>query len=536
MKKTLYYSIGFILVGVLMFSSCDSFLEHQPYGAPMSDDFWKTEDDVLAAMDAFYDFTYREGTVGRGITFLQNCSDDMVTGRSNANADACKNFQMAAGSSLDVRDTWPRFYQLIAKANDVLRYVPDMSISESLKNNALGQGYFFRAFGYLWLAPWYGDNGPNGGIPIITEETTMDEMDKERPASVLDNYDMIIDDMRKAGDLLPNFSQLAQNDYGRPYKTAAWAFAARAALYAAQYDNKYYDIVIEMCDKIMNLTGADKRDLYPDFTKLFTIENNFSEEYIYSILGNAVEGPKFHGMSFQNGGFGIYNTWGYFQPTLELYKAFEEGDTRRDATILMPNQHITFIGNDIHWAVKPSEVSSTSGMTFRKFMSVFEPADCLGNTVSTNGNNQSNELGQVIMRYADVVLMKAEALIWKNGEGDAEAIRLLNQIRKRAGLPENSTATKAELKNQRRCELAFEFLPSRHLDLVRWGDAQAVYAQPLHGVKTYLKEVDGENVFDRMEEIQIWGPRTFNPSIHHVFPIPSAEIAKGDNLKQNQGY
>ncbi|MFR6634794.1 MAG: RagB/SusD family nutrient uptake outer membrane protein [Alistipes onderdonkii] len=72
--------------------------------------------------------------------------------------------------------------------------------------------------------------------------------------------------------------------------------------------------------------------------------------------------------------------------------------------------------------------------------------------------------------------MKAEALIWKNGEGDAEAKQLLNRIRKRARLPENSPATKAELKNQRRCELAFEFMPSRHLDMVRWGDAKEAYA------------------------------------------------------------
>lgn len=102
-------------------------------------------------------------------------------------------------------------------------------------------------------------------------------------------------------------------------------------------------------------------------------------------------------------------------------------------------------------------------MSFRKFLSPWEEADCKGKEVNSNGDNASNTLGTCLIRFADVLLMKAEALIWKNGEGDAEAKQLLNRIRKRARLPENSPATKAELKNQRRCELAFEFMPSRHL-------------------------------------------------------------------------
>jgi hypothetical protein len=539
MKKIMKYSnIGAILFAiVLSLCGCNDFLEYEPYGPVSSENFWKTESDVRSALDAFYDYTYREEATGRGHFWYENCSDNMFTGRTNTTADQYKNFTMGANTGY-ADETWVCLYQLIAKANDVLRYVPDMTtVSQSLKDNATGQAYFFRGYGYLWLSPWYGDNGPNGGIPIVTEKNTVDNIDVPRPTSVLENYAMIIADLRKAADLLPYFSELAKEDYGRPYKTAAWAFAARAALYAAKYDPSYFDVVIEMCDKIIQLSGADKRELYPDFTTLFTIENNFSSEYIYSILGNKNDGPKFHGMGFQNGGFGIYNTWGYFQPTAELYEAFDPGDVRRDATILVPGQHITFIGNDIHWAVNPAAVSSPSGMTFRKFMSVFEPADCLGKTVNTSGDNQSNELGTVVMRYADILLMKAEALIWKNGEGNADAKTLLNQIRKRANLPENSNATKTELKKERRLELAFEFLPSRHFDLVRWGDAQAAYAQPLHGYEVKFKTVgDDTYVFDPSSKIEVWPARTFDPAKNHVFPIHATAINSSKNLKQNEGY
>ncbi|WP_315578748.1 RagB/SusD family nutrient uptake outer membrane protein [Hoylesella oralis] len=525
-----YWAFSLTICTVL--GSCNDFLEHDPYGLQGSVNFWKTEKDVESALNAFHAFTYEEGITGRGFMWFENCSDNLVTGRPQAEAAQIKNFQMSAANGRDAKDTWPAMYQLIAKANDVLRNVPGMNISADIKNKAVGQAHFYRAFAYLWIAPFYGDNGPNGGIPIVTETTPTAELDQPRPKSVLENYDMIIQDMDKAADLFPYFSQLADDDYGRPHKAACWAFAARAALYAAQFDQSYYNKVIEYCNKVMNMTGTDKRGLYPDFTKLFRKENNFCEEYLFSLLGNATEGPKFHGMSFQNGGWGYYNTWGYFQPTLELYKAYETGDVRRDATILYPGQHISFIGHDIHFGVNPNNISSTSGMTFRKFMSPFEASDCIGKDVSPNGNNQSNTLGMVLIRYADIILMKAEALIWTQGEGNTEAKTLLNQIRKRAGLPENSNATKAQLKNERRCELAFEYQPSRHLDLVRWGDAQTVYAQPLHGIRS---TTDGTRITN-IEEIEIWNARTFDPVKNQVFPIPASQVASSKNLTQNKGY
>ncbi|WP_181214392.1 RagB/SusD family nutrient uptake outer membrane protein [Phocaeicola faecicola] len=534
MKLHIYKGIcSFFLLAVSL-SSCQDFLEFEPYGLEGSVNFWKTENDVQKALNAFHEFTYKEGVTGRGLMWFENCSDNIVTGRPQAEADQIKNFQMSAGNGRDAKETWPAMFQLNAKANDVLRNVPGMAISEEMKNKAIGQAHFYRAFAYLWLAPFYGDNGPNGGIPIITENTPTAELDQPRPSSVLANYDMIIQDMEEAGNLLPYFSQLPSEDYGRPHKAAAWAFAARAALYAAQYDAKYYNTVIDYCDRIINLTGEDKRGLYPDFSRLFRQENNFCEEYVFSLLGNAIEGPKFHGMSFQNGGWGLYNTWGYFQPTLELYKAYEKGDVRRDATILYPGNHITFVGEDIHFGVNPSGISSTSGMTFRKFISSWESRNSIGNTVNPNSNNSSNVLGMVLIRYADVLLMKAEALIWSQGEGNTEAKALLNRIRKRAGLPENSQATKAQLKNERRCELAFEFQPSRHIDLVRWGDAQQAYSKPLHGIKVTLR-TDGTGI-DHIDEIEIWASRTFNPKVHHVFPIPSTEISRSKNLTQNKGY
>lgn len=524
MKKI--FSIILMSASIL---SCSKFLEHEPYGMQEV----KTEQDLQGMLDAFDKFTTVEGVTGRGIMWFENCSDNLVTGRPQAEAAQIKNFIMSATNGRDVKETWPKMYQLIAQANSVIVYAQGMNISREFKDRALGMAYFYRSFAYLWLCPYYGDNGPNGGLPIITENTKSTEADAPRPKSVLENYDMIIRDMEKAAELLPYFSTMEEKDYGLPHKAAAWAFAQRAALYAAQYDSKYYKDVIRLGDKVIGMTGRDKRELYPDYKTLFRPENNFSSEYIYSLLGNAVDGPKFHGMSFQNKGWGFYNTWGYFQPTLELYKAYEQGDVRRDATILYPGGRITFIGREIEYGNDVYSIASESGMTFRKWMAPFERADAAGNTVNSNSDNSSNILGTVLIRYADVLLMKAEALIWSEGEGNAEAIKLLNMIRKRAGLPENSKGTKAELKNERRCELAFEFQPSRHIDLVRWHDAKEVYAKPLHGITSEYDRATGRYT---IVEKEIWPARNFNPEINHVFPIPDKEVKNSRNLKQNKGY
>lgn len=122
------------------------------------------------------------------------------------------------------------------------------------------------------------------------------------------------------------------------------------------------------------------------------------------------------------------------------------------------------------------------------------------------------------MRFAEVLLIKAEAAIQANGAGAGDAE--LNRIRVRAGLSPKTGMTLADLKRERRNELAGEWA-DRHRDLVRWGDAQAAYAQPLH-------DFDGT---------VIWKARAFNPQIHDVWAVPQREIDNSNGvIKQNPGW
>lgn len=540
--KKIIFSIC-LTISAFCLSGCADFLDREPYG---KDSSWKTEEDVNQAIYALYHFVspyWSEEICGRGHMWLECASDNILIGRDRPSVDEIREFRMSPDNSNDVSRVWEVMYQNVAKANNIIKLVPDMKLRQGFKDKAVGTAYFFRGFSMLWMVPYYGDN-TNGGIPIILDTTPAAEIDSPRPAHVLQNYDQIISDMRNAASRLPYLSELDATEIGLPHKAAAWGYAARAALYAAQYDAKYYDVVIEMCDYIMGMTGADKRELYVDssnklnsYANLWRKEQNHSKEYIFSLEGDATNGARYHGVTFVNAGWGLYNTWGYFTPSKDLWDAYETGDQRRDVTILYPGQHVKFMGEDITFGGYNTDGSISAyttghvsaGLVCRKFLSPWETGSYT--EVSSLRDKLWNTLNVSLLRYADVMLMKAEALIWTKGEGDAEAKRLLNEIRDRAGLPQDSQATKAQLMNERRCELAFEFQPSRFVDIIRWGIGPEVFSKPLHGVVSKMS--NGQITAD---EVEVYPARVYNPVYNKVFPIPTRAFTGTVYLTQNKGY
>lgn len=520
MKNIFFKGIALAALSLTL-TGCDDFLSHTQQGEPSLENFWKVEADAISAANGLYFWTATEGITGRGMMWYENCSDDMVTGRPQSGAANIKNFIL--DNTRDVKANWPTMYQLIKKCNDIIRYVPGMDISDKVKNETLGQAYFMRGWAYFWLAPYYGDGGTNGGIPIVTEETAWEDIDQPRVKSVSDNYRFCVADFEKAAELLPYFQDWSTEEYGRPHKTSAWAYAAKAALYNAQYDNSYYQKTVEFCDLVI-----PHHDLLENYADVFKVKNNWSSEYIWSWTSTEEDGSKLPGVMLENKGWGMYNGWGYFMPTLELYNEFEEGDTRREATILAPGDKFTFLGeNRTYYSTE-----SASGMQFKKYMEPFEAKDAIGNTVNPNGDNMTTDLSIPIIRFSEVLLWKAEALIWDGKNGDEP----LNRVRNRAGLPSVTNAAREDLKHERRCELAGE-LTGRHLDLVRWGDAKDAYAKPLHGYKTTIKTDENNKVqIESVDVVEVWESRVFDPAINHVMPIPIDEIAKSKNLVQNKGY
>jgi tetratricopeptide (TPR) repeat protein len=509
--KNNWQTLPLILVFGFLFA-CSKQLDVDPQGPPASFSFWKTTEDAIAGVNSIYDLYSDDDMYGRGFFWLNNASDDIGT-KTRANAERIKNFQVD-GNESDTKFIWAKHYQVMKRCNDAIRNIPKMQISDAkLKDRLLGEAYFNHAVMHLELAYRYGD--ARAGIPI-QDRANPDNSFVPRTKDVAENYAYIAEDLKTAADLLPFFSELAPADYGRAHKTAAWAYLARTYLYAKDYANciKYADMVIQ----------SGQHALLPEYADVFKVANNWSKEYIWSVTSSATNtsrGCIFPGVTLEDKGWGFYNGWGNFYPTKELYDTYQEGDERREATILKKGDKFMFFGQEATFNEGKFVVSSSNrtGFQFRKYMEPFGYASPIGTYVNPNGDKPSTALNVPLLRYADVILMKAEAKLHPtiNQNADEE----INMIRKRAGLKPASGATMDDLKRERRCELAGEWT-DRHWDLVRWGDADSVYALPLH-------HADGQ---------VIYGPRlTFDPAIHHVWPIPPDEIrvSKGA-LWQNEGY
>ncbi|WP_068471554.1 RagB/SusD family nutrient uptake outer membrane protein [Saccharicrinis aurantiacus] len=517
MKNNIIYT-AIIVLSTLLFSACaDDFLEYDKYGDQSTGNFWKTESDVQLAINGLYDVFSNGNITGRGFMWYICASDDMVVGRDKTQSVNMKNF-IDDGSNGYTAQNWPEMYKLIAKANAVLVNVPEMEISQDLKNQALGEAYFFRAWAYMWLAPRYGDS--RAGLPIAEQGLKIEEMDVARTDNVSNTYLYLIEDFKKAADLLPFFDAYEDADFGRPHKTACWAYIAKAYLYNAEYDKSSYPKVVEFADKVI---ATNKHALEDNYEDVFKIENNWGKEYIWSFVSNTEVGAITPSVYLENKGWGKYNGWGYWHATEELYQAFEETDPRREATILKFGDEFQFFGETMkYWST-----NNRTGMQFRKFMDPYKNADCINTTVNPDGDNPTTTLNMPLIRYAEVLLFKAEALIADGKNGDEP----LNEVRQRAGLGKITGAVMNDLKHERRVELAGEWA-DRHYDLVRWHDAEAVYAQPLHG-RIHENQSDPESSYTVQE---VWPARNFDPVKHHVWPIPPQEIEKSKLLKQNAGY
>ncbi|SHM39769.1 RagB/SusD family nutrient uptake outer membrane protein [Chryseobacterium polytrichastri] len=484
--------------------SCTNELDVQPEGTPTESSFWKTENDLITGANAMYKPLFDGEFYGRGLFWFINASDDMVTGRARSEADNAKNFSSNYIAAGDLETQWNKRYSVIGVANRVIRNIDNIQTSVAVKNKYLGEALFMSSRMYFELAYNYGNE--KAGIPIIDRTKEPDPNPIPRATNVMENYNYIVNDLKKAAELLPKQEDLPAKDFGRPHKAAAWALLAKVYLFMKDYQNAAF-----WANEVMT---QGNRALLVNYADVFKSENNYSSEYIWSIPGT----PKFTswgsilpGVMLENKGWGEYNGWGYFQPTKELYDEYEAGDKRRSATVLRLGDTFTFNGTQRTYA----STNSLTGYQFNKYMDAFKYPLNSGH-VSANGDYPCTDLAVPIMRYAEVILIKAEAKIMLGQNADQE----INMIRTRAGLTPKNGCTLADLKHERRCELAGEWA-DRHRDLVRWGDAKNVYAQPLHGIS-------GQ---------QVWAVRNFNPAIHNVWAVPQVEIVNSHGIiKQNEGW
>lgn len=490
---------GFILLASLLLSvSCSGFLDKEPFEDPSAEAL-NDKESAIALVNGAYQPLQRPKLYNMRIWTL-----DIVAGNSEVGAgggtDGIETVDMAnfvtATDNAAALDIWRGPNPGILYCNTVLESVPSMNIDEKLKERCLGEARFLRAHYYFILVQLFGD------VPMtITTPKPGDNLKPTRTNQTTLYNEIIIPDLKEAIRLLPPREEYAGNDIGRASKGAAAGMLAKVYLTLGMYGE-----CVEMCNQVESLGYT----LNPDYSDCFGGEerNRNTAESLFEVQYRGLTGADFWDdenqacwlstyMGPRNSGW-VGGSYGWNQPTREFVEQYEDGDLRKDKTILYEGCP-PFDGK----AYK-SNMSNT-GYNVRKFLV----------PLSVSPDYNTNSASVIVLRHADVLLMKAEALNELNQTADAE--EPLYKVRARAGLTDRSAVEnlgqdemRELIRKERRMELAFE--GHRWFDLVRWENGQ--YALD------FLHSIGKINASRK----------------HLLFPIPQKEIDTNPNLKQNTGY
>ncbi|MEL6864268.1 MAG: RagB/SusD family nutrient uptake outer membrane protein [Bacteroidota bacterium] len=490
------YRYSLLLLLFLAISSCQDFLDREPLDQLTSESFYQTESDGNAAMLACYSVLQDIDWFGKGWMMLEVPGDNSQPGGTDPEFSPIDNFTVN-GDTPPVGAYWAIRYRLITYANVFIHKIPDMEIEQSLKDQFDAEARFLRALAYFDLVRIYGD------VPLITEPPVYGE-DLLFPRSTVNEvYDLIRSDLTAGAEHLPALWSGA--NVGRANKWAAAALLAKVHLTRREF-GKARDRALE----VVNSGVYRLMDNYGDNWELATSDNN--TESIFQIqytgcsgwgTGNAMQAffaPWGEGITKDRDGWGsqIPTSPVNNNPSTTITDAFEEGDLRKDPSIMTPLAYYPSVNPDDGGYTYPQNGASASLTNIKKYVVGSGSDICF----------MSTPMNAHILRYADVLLILAEALMEiQGGETSAgEALQYFNEVRQRAGLEPLDYINRELMLHERRVEFAFE--NQRWFDLVRTG--KAVEMLTLHG-------------------------KNIQP--HHVlFPIPSAELDINPKLTQNPGY
>ena len=484
----------FFVLAAAIAGCSKSFLEKAPLDSVNTSNFYKTADDAVAAINAAYQPLQRPKLYN-----LRMWTTDIMAGNSEVGAgggtDGIEtkdeaNF-VTTTDNAGVLDLYRGPAPGILACNIVLEKVPAIQMDENLKKRILGEAHFLRGLYYFILVRFFGD------VPLITKPQNVgDDLNPPRTPKA-DVYKQIISDLTTAMDSLPARETYSGSDVGRASKGAATGLLAKVYLTLGDYQK-----TVDLCKQVTAL-GYKLNPNYADnfsATNKNTIESLFEVQYtgattygFFDDFNQASWVSTFTGP--RNSDF-VGGAYGWNQPTQEFVESYEPGDKRKDATVLYEGGP-AFDGKDYKASY------SGTGYNLRKFL--------VPKSISPDYN--TNPADFIVLRYADVLLMEAEALN-ELGQMDA-AIVPLNQVRERAGLNDKAAniskdAMRLVILHERRVELAFE--GQRWFDLIRVQNGQ-------YGLD-FLHSIGKVNATQKFL----------------LLPIPQVERDANPNLTQNPGY
>ena len=489
MKLQAVILLGFLSI---LFSGCDSFLTENLKGSFSTETFYQNDKQAIQAINGAYNaisFSSAENVIW---VFGDVASDDAVKGGNPGDqAEITYIDEFTATSTNGMTNNYWKFaYEAIARANNVIANVPAVTMDDVLKNRIIGEAKFIRAYSYFNLVNIFG-KVPLKLFPQLTQETI------NLPLSeISDIYLQIEKDFTEAAAVLPVSYTAA--DIGRATKGAAFAMLGKASLFQQKW--------AQASGYFQQVDDLGIYSLLPNYSDNFKLAFENSTESIFEIQQLTGQNPMTG--NAMNQWFAPPAEGGYYfnAPTQSLVDAFErsatgEVDPRLDASIGRDGQ--PWLNGDLF----SSTWSSATGYLTKKHQ---QPLSEVSSSLKGDG-----DLNYIYLRYADVLLMKAEAY---NETGNAEqALANLNKVRQRArasfaGTPPadlladitttDQNLLRTAIQKERRVELAQEF--HRYFDLTRWG-------------KTVAEAALGQD---------------FNYETKRYLPIPQAEIDANQGIKK----
>ncbi len=482
MKKSINrLTLAAIAVGALSLYSCKKDTEYNPGNVITGESVWKTDQEALATASAAYPPWQR---LSSSYSFLLESNTEHTISFEGADDEAGP---LVSLFKTDVNNWYPTkifnyLYVSIGEANRTVAKAdsssPGTNLTQETINLAKGRAKFIRALGYSYLTDLWGE------VPVITHvNPSRDEQTARKPIDEV--YNQIVKDLTEAEADLPPFDNTRSN----PSKGAANAILARTYLKwaskplsqsevaaiaagkadpsAATWDNAKLQKAIDHADKVIN---SGNYQLEANFENLFGVPaENKSVEHIFTIhhdgdgLGDAQGNHQTHcPFTFR---FDLYEDNHIGPADASLLDRFSDNDKRKHYSLFtrLYNQDEPLVAN-------PSKAEDFKGYDYT--FPVTSPR--IGKFVHRNARykdvapgseaGQPNNINRIEIRYAEVLLIKAEALLLLGKP--AEAAQVINQLRQRAGLTTYASLTQAQLEEEWYLELFFE---QRHWsNLVRW--------------------------------------------------------------------
>jgi hypothetical protein len=491
MKTYKFKTIAFFLAFAAITACSDSYID-VPSNDPNSAEFFNSQEDYEKALIGAYDLlqsTYLNVMVG------EIASDNTLAGGESAtDTPGIQQIDdmIHTSSNAQLKDIWSWMFAGVNRANYILEFQDKTDFSG--KENILGQAKFLRAYYYFELVKWFGD------VPLSVDRRIQfgDQFTIERTPKA-DVYAQIELDLIYAANNLPAVQDLAY----KVTKGAAQSLLGKVYL----YQDKFTEAADILEDAI-----AGPYDLVADYNTIFEHDGENGIESVFEVQYTDVEGGSFDCLQCSEGNVAVgFNGirqydgpmfdsgFSFNVPTQEVVDEFEAGDLRKDVAILDIEAWNTANGSS------SGEGHEHTGYFNRKYIARKGDKN-IGDQNLTNPNNYR------AIRFADVLLMAAEANNRKAAPDDAKAKTYLNRVRRRAfGVTDASfdvTVSGASLTDaiyhERRVELVGE--GHRFFDLVRTGRA--------------FQEIDG-----------------FTNGKNELFPIPQIEIElAGNRWDQNPKY